>query len=227
MGGFELTASSDVYKRWCAFGLLSSHSRLHGNASYRVPWAYGDDPARPDSAEKVLAFFTKLKCRLMPYLFEAACQAHEQGLPVMRPMLLEFPADPGCDTLDRQYMLGEDLLVAPVFTYDQVVDYYLPEGTWTGLLSGRKAQGGGWRKEKHDFFSLPLLARPNSIIPLGRRDDRPDYDYADGVILHVFELAEGRHTPVVIHSTTGQLDVTFEVARSWMYDSRTSRLSIS
>jgi alpha-D-xyloside xylohydrolase len=214
MGGFELTASSDVYKRWCAFGLLSSHSRLHGNASYRVPWAYNDDPAQPDSAEKVLAFFTRLKCRLMPYLFEAACQAHEQGLPVMRPMLLEFPTDPGCDTIDRQYMLGDSLLVAPVFTYDQVVDYYLPEGTWTALLSGKKVQGGGWRKEQHGFFSLPLLARPNSIIPLGRRDDRPDYDYADGVTLQVYELAEGKHAPVIIRTTAGKVDVTFEVSRS-------------
>jgi alpha-D-xyloside xylohydrolase len=214
MGGFELTASSDVYKRWCAFGLLSSHSRLHGNASYRVPWAYNDDPAKPDSAEKVLGYFTRLKCRLMPYLFEAACQAHESGLPVLRAMLLEFPTDPGCDTLDRQYMLGEELLVAPVFTYDQMVDYYLPEGTWTGFLSGQKVQGGGWRKEKHGFFSLPLLAQPNSIIPVGGRDDRPDYDYADGVTLQVYELAEGRHAPVVIRSLSGETAVTFDVTRS-------------
>ena len=209
MGGFELTASSDVYKRWCAFGLLSSHSRLHGNASYRVPWAYNDP-----EAEVVLGYFTKLKCRLMPYLFEAACQAHERGLPVMRAMLLEFPSDPGCDTLDRQYMLGDSLLVAPVFTYDQTVDYYLPEGTWTSFLTGQKVQGGGWRKEKHDFLSLPLLARPNSIIPLGKCNDRPDYDYADGVTLQVYELAEGSHTPVVIRSMTGVVDVTFDVARS-------------
>lgn len=214
MGGFELTASSDVYKRWCAFGLLSSHSRLHGNASYRVPWAYNDDPKSPDSAEKVLSYFTKLKCRLMPYLFEAACQAHERGLPVMRAMLLEFPSDPGCDYLDRQYMLGEALLVAPVFTYDQTVTYYLPEGTWTGLLTGKQVQGGRWLKEQHDFFSLPLLARPDTIIPLGKVDDRPDYDYADGVTLQVFELAEGRHAPVAIRSLTGAVDVTFEVART-------------
>jgi alpha-D-xyloside xylohydrolase len=214
MGGFELTASSDVYKRWCAFGLLSSHSRLHGNASYRVPWAYPDDPIWPDSAEKVLAYFTRLKCRLMPYLFEAACQAHERGLPVMRAMLLEFPSDPGCDYLDRQYMLGDNLLVAPVFTYDQMVDYYLPEGTWTSFLKGQKVQGGGWRKEKHGFLSLPLLARPNSIIPVGKHDDRPDYDYADEVTLQVYELAEGSHAPVVIRDMAGKVDVTFNVTRS-------------
>jgi alpha-D-xyloside xylohydrolase len=215
MGGFELTASSDVYKRWCAFGLLSSHSRLHGNASYRVPWAYGDDdPALPDSAEKVLRYFTRLKCRLMPYLFEAACQAHEQGLPVLRAMLLEFPADPGCDTLDRQYMLGDSLLVAPVFAYNQEVDYYLPAGAWTDILTSQKVQGGGWRKEQHGFLSLPLLARPNSIVPVGKIDDRPDYDYADGVTLQVYELGEGRHAPAIIRNMQGKVDVTFQVSRS-------------
>ena len=58
-----------VYKRWCAFGLLSSHSRLHGITSYRVPWLYDEE------AVDVLRFFTKLKCRLMPYLFAAAVEA--------------------------------------------------------------------------------------------------------------------------------------------------------
>jgi alpha-D-xyloside xylohydrolase len=162
----------------------------------------------------VLRFFTKLKCRLMPYLFEAACQAHERGLPVMRAMLLEFPSDPGCDYLDRQYMLGDSLLAAPIFNQDQTVAYYLPDGAWTSFLTGQKVQGGRWLKEKHGFLSLPLLARPNTIIPAGKYDDRPDYDYADGVTLQVYELAEGRHAPVVIRDMTGEVDVTFEVTRS-------------
>ena len=83
-------------------------------------------------------------------------------------MLLEFPSDPGCDYLDRQYMLGDSLLVAPVFTYDQTVDYYLPEGTWTNFLTTQKIQGGGWRKEKHDFFSLPRFAFSDSYGDMER-----------------------------------------------------------
>jgi alpha-D-xyloside xylohydrolase len=73
-------------------------------------------------------FFTKLKRRLMPYLYAAAVEAHESGLLTMRAMPLEFPGDAACDTLDRQYMLGERLLVAPVFTPSGAVDYYLPAG---------------------------------------------------------------------------------------------------
>ena len=106
IGGFEQTAPASVYKRWCAFGLLSSHSRLHGSSSYRVPWLFDDE------AVDVLRHFTRLKCELMPYLYGAAVQAHERGLPMMRAMPIEFPDDPACDYLDRQYMLGDSLLVA-------------------------------------------------------------------------------------------------------------------
>ncbi len=171
IGGFEQTATADVYKRWSAFGLLSSHSRLHGSSSYRVPWAYDEE------AVDVLAKFTRLKCSLMPYLFEAAMQAHTRGLPMLRAMLLEFPDDPACDTLDRQYMLGESLLVAPVLSHAGVVDYYVPAGRWTSLLDGRVVAGPRWLRETHDFMSLPLLVRPNTVIPIGSRTDRPDYDY--------------------------------------------------
>ena len=109
----------------------------------------------------------------------------------MRAMLLEFPDDPACDTLDRQYMLGDALLVAPVFSRDGAVDYYLPAGRWTNFLSGQVVEGGRWVREQHGFLSLPLLVRPNSIIPVGANDERPDYDFADGVTFHVFELQDG------------------------------------
>jgi alpha-D-xyloside xylohydrolase len=148
MGGFEQTASAAVYKRWGAFELLSSHSRLHGSNSYRVPWLF-DEGASQETASDVLRFFTQLKCRLMPYLFDAACAAHERGVPVMRAMPLEFPSDPGCDTLDRQYMLGDALLVAPVFSPHGAVDYYLPAGRWTNFLTGQVVEGGRWVRERH------------------------------------------------------------------------------
>jgi alpha-D-xyloside xylohydrolase len=207
MGGFEQTASADVYKRWCAFGLLSSHSRLHGASSYRVPWLFDEE------AVDVLRFFTKLKCRLMPYLFGAAVEARETGAPVLRAMHLEFPEDPGCDTLDRQYMLGDSLLVAPVFSHDGSVDVYVPEGRWTHLLSGACIEGGGWIHETYDAMSLPLLARPNCVIPMGSVDIRPDYAYADGVTFHIFELAEGATASAVVPSLDGEIAMRLSVRR--------------
>ena len=205
ISGFEQTAPADVYKRWAAFGLLSSHSRLHGSSSYRVPWLFDEESC------DVVRKFTRLKCRLMPYLYGAAVEAHEHGTPMMRPMMLEFPDDPACDTLDRQYMMGESLLVAPVFHADSHVDYYLPDGLWTSLLDGRKVQGGHWQKETHDFLSLPLMVRPGTVLPMGTHDDRPDYDYTDGLELHVYQLAEGQTVTVKIPDLKGQLAATYTV----------------
>jgi len=208
IGGFEQTPSPDLYKRWCAFGLLSSHSRLHGSSTYRVPWVFDEE------AVEVLRFFTRLKCRLMPYVFNAACEASEKGIPVMRPMMLEFPDDPACDHLDRQYMLGESLLVAPVFSPDGVVDYYLPEGRWTNFITGRVVEGGRWVREKHSYLSLPLMARPGTIIPVGASDQRPDYDYADGVVFHLFELQEGSKAYARVPTVKGGTAMTLEASRT-------------
>ncbi|MBN8657065.1 MAG: alpha-xylosidase [Anaerolineae bacterium] len=207
IGGFEQTASADVYKRWAAFGLLSSHSRLHGSSSYRVPWNYDEE------AVQVLSKFTKLKCSLMPYLFRTAIQAHEHGTPMLRAMMMEFPEDLACTSLDLQYMLGDALLVAPIFTHDGNVSYYVPAGRWTNLLNGEQVEGPGWRRENHDFLSLPLLARPNTVIPIGARTDKPDYDYSDGITLHIFELEENQKVNVEIPNLRGQVKTVFEVKR--------------
>ncbi len=207
IGGFEQTAPAEVYKRWCAFGLLSSHSRLHGSSSYRVPWLYDEE------AVDVLRYFTKLKCRLMPYLFGAAREAHDAGVPVMRAMLLEFPDDPACDYLDRQYMLGDSLLVAPVFSPDGTVDFYLPPGRWTNFLTGQVVEGGHWVRETHDYLSLPLLARPNSVVPVGSNEQQPDYEYADDVTFHVFELDDGATISASVPAAKGAIGMTVELRR--------------
>ncbi|NLX82541.1 MAG: alpha-xylosidase [Clostridiales bacterium] len=207
IGGFEQTAPAHVYKRWAAFGLLSSHSRLHGSSSYRVPWLFDQESV------EVLRRFTQLKCRLMPYLYAAAVEAHEQGIPMLRPMVLEFPQDLTVQMLDRQYMLGGSLLVAPVFTQEGWVDYYVPEGSWCNLLTGQIVQGPGWQKEQHGFLTLPLLARPGSVIPLGGNDSRPDYDYLEGLTLHVFALQDGCQTQIKVPDLLGRTAATFTLTR--------------
>jgi alpha-D-xyloside xylohydrolase len=208
IGGFEGLPPATVYKRWVAFGLMSSHSRLHGSSSYRVPWNYDDE------ACDVLRFFTKLKCRLMPYLYGAAVEAHREGIPVMRPMQLEFPNDPACDTLDRQYMLGSSLLVAPVFSEDGWVDYYLPEGRWTHLLSGEVQDGGRWRRSQYGFLSLGLFVRAGTVLPLGANDSRPDYDFADGVTFRIYELPDESAALCTVPDTRGADALTLKVSRT-------------
>ncbi len=207
IGGFEQTAPASVYKRWCAFGLLSSHSRLHGSSSYRVPWLFDEE------AVDVLRYFTRLKASLMPYLFEAAREAHETGVPMLRAMVMEFPDDPACATLDRQYMLGPSLLVAPVFAEDGVVEYYVPAGAWTNLINGEQVQGPGWRRETHGYMSLPLLVKSNIVLPIGAQSDRPDYDLADDVTLQVYALDDGQTITNRIPNLNGKTETTFTTSR--------------
>jgi len=208
ISGFERTAPPDIYKRWVAFGLLSSHSRLHGNESYRVPWLFDEE------AVDVLRHFTRLKCALMPYLFAGAVEAAASGVPLLRAMALEFPADRTCLPLDTQYMLGERLLVAPIFNDRGLASYYVPAGRWTDLLTGRVVEGGRWYDEQHGYMTLPLLVRPNSLIAVGANDRRPDYDFAAGVTLHLFELADGAAAEAVVHDHGGAPVLAVRAARS-------------
>jgi alpha-D-xyloside xylohydrolase len=203
ISGFENTAPPDVYKRWVAFGLLSSHSRLHGNSSYRVPWLFDEE------AVDVLRHFTELKCRLMPYLWAKAVEASERGLPMMRGMVLEFPEDPGCAYLDRQYMLGDSLLVAPIFNSEGRAEYYLPSGRWTNFLDGRVVEGGRWVSETHGFMGLPLMVRPGAVIPVGAVSDRTDYDFGKDLVWHVFDFPEGMD----VRSSAGRSSV-LEIKRT-------------
>ena len=111
-------------------------------------------------------------------------------------------------------MLGDSLLVAPVFAPDGEVEYYLPRGRWTDFLSGQVAEGGRWVREKHGYLSLPLMARPNSVIPVGSNDQKPDYDYADGVTFHVFELLDGARLSAPMPTTRGDVTMTLDVSRT-------------
>ena len=222
IGGFESTSTPDVYKRWAAFGLLSSHSRLHGSTSYRVPWAYDEE------AVDVVRYFTKLKASIMPYLYKTAVDTSKSGVPSMRSMVLEFTEDKTCHYLDKQYMLGDSILVAPVFNEDSIAEYYVPQGTWTNYFTGKTVQGPKWISEKHDYLSIPFLVRENSVVAIGATDTQADYDYADGVQLKVYEVKDGKTAETVVYgmdsekavtasviNTNGQLSIKVDTTKSY------------
>ncbi len=185
IGGFENTSTADVYKRWVAFGLLSSHSRLHGSSSYRVPWAYDEE------AVDVVRFFTRLKAKLMPYLYKEAIHTSTTGIPMMRSMVMEFTEDKTCHYLDKQYMLGDHILVAPIFNDQGIAEYYLPEGRWTNFLNDEEYEGGRWIKERHSYLSIPMMVKENSIVVLGNSSDGPEYDYGDDAEIRIYALSDG------------------------------------
>jgi alpha-D-xyloside xylohydrolase len=185
IGGFYGMPTPDLYKRWVAFGLLSSHSRLHGDSSYRVPWNFDEESVA------VLKHFTRLRHSLIPYLYTYCQAAHETGIPLMRPMVMEFPEDPTCRYLDRQYMLGDELLVAPVFQSDGGVEYYLPQGMWSDFEKGTTVEGGRWFKAEHGYFSLPFFVRENAIIPVGPVESAFTGSSFESLTLRVYHL-EGK-----------------------------------
>ena len=190
IGGFENTSTPDVYKRWAAFGLLSTHSRLHGSSSYRVPWVYDEE------AVDVVRRFTALKHSLVPYLYSGAVVTSRTGIPLMRSMALEFEGEENCRYLDKQYMLGDSLLVAPIFNEEGMAHYYLPKGRWVNYFTKEETDGNVWRQEKHDYLSIPLWVRENSVIPTGIAFERADYTFTQNLEFQVFGLTDKAETVV-------------------------------
>ncbi len=193
IGGFEATSTPDVYKRWAAFGLFSSHSRLHGSESYRVPWAYDEE------AVDVVRRFSRLKNSLMPYLYRNAIETSRTGVPVMRSMVLEYTKDKNCAYLDKQYFFGDSLLVAPIFNADSRAEFYLPEGSWTHFLTGKVYEGGKWYEEFCDYLSIPVFAKENSLIAVSGNEERPDYDYTEDLIVRAYALQEDMEAKTLVY----------------------------
>ena len=166
IGGFHGTPTPELYVRWAQFGLLSPMSRMHGRTS-RLPWAFGHE------AERIVRNWVRFRYRLIPYLTMLAREAEETGVPMIRPLALEFPGDPSLWDEDLSYMLGDALLVAPVYNVEGERPVRIPEGRWIPLAveeDGVEAAGNGidgpatfvWRGGLSEF---PLYARAGRRIP--------------------------------------------------------------
>ncbi|WOO86716.1 alpha-xylosidase [Mollicutes bacterium LVI A0039] len=192
IGGFEAGCTPDIYKRWTQFGLLSSHSRYHGNSEYKVPWFYGEE------AVEVSRKFAKLKNSLMPYIKEMENEVIELGLPMIRPMLMDYNYDRNAQDLDRQYMFGSKLLVAPIFNDQSIAEYYLPTNTrWYNILTEEVKAGGSWYKETFDYLSLPLLLKSGEAIALSDNTDTTKFDVDAGFKVLAFDVIERRELSVI------------------------------
>jgi alpha-D-xyloside xylohydrolase len=214
IGGFEGYPAPWIYKRWVAFGLLCSHSRLHGSSSYRVPWTIDGDDRTEEGCSRTLAKWTALKTRLMPYLYAQAAKAVENGWPLsLRAMCLEFPEDQTSWFLDHQFMIGDSLLAAPVFSESGEVEFYLPKGKWTSFFTNQTREGPGWFKEKHGFGSLPLYVRENTVLVLGKEGVKgAAYNYAADVEVCLYHVKGGASAELV--DEKGDLLGTLKVGKS-------------
>ena len=208
ISGFEETGSPDLYKRWTAFGLLSTHSRYHGNSSYRVPWNFDEESCL------VSRHFVNLKGKLMPYLYANAVETHQSGVPMMRAPAIDFGQDRSALTVDTEYMLGDSLLVAPIFREDGACDFYLPgKGVWTDIQTGEEKEGGSWYTQKYDYFGLPLYAKPNSILVFGAFEKSVEYDYAENATYVIYGLEDGKSASRTVYDTEGRKVFTLTAGR--------------
>ena len=157
-GGFVGKASDDLYLRWLAFSMLSSHSRCHGLA-VKEPWTYGQPFM--DRFRKIV----EMKYRLMPYIWAQAKDSSARGLPMLRSLFLEFPEDPGSWLIDDQYLLGSSMLVAPLM-HEGVNEraIYLPPGSWIDYQTGM-SYPGGWHHITAKELPILILVREGSILP--------------------------------------------------------------
>lgn len=230
IGGFEGLPDPALYKRWVQFGLLGSHSRLHGSSSYRVPWIYDSAryPGEDEACSKALRESVQRKLALMPYLLRTALEGHVRGTPVMRAMFIEFgDSDLNTWTLDTQYMLGSELLVAPVFDKSGEVSFYVPftstaagnrSSKWRSFFDHNKTyEEGRWYTETHSFDTLPLLLRPRAVVPFNPSLKTPDGNVIDGLqVLVNGPLMAGEDKVVEIVEAS---DVT-KVAKKFSVDER-------
>jgi alpha-D-xyloside xylohydrolase len=158
MGGFHGTPDPELYVRWSQFGFLSPLSRAHGRTS-RLPWEFGGEALR------IFRNFARLRYRLLPYLFTCAARSAEKGLPMMRPMVLEFPDDPLTHHVDLQYMLGEELLAAPIFNREAQRTVYIPAGRWIDFWTHETCEGPGMHTAPAPLDRMPLFVRADALIP--------------------------------------------------------------
>jgi alpha-glucosidase len=153
---------SELYVRWLQFGIFNPLSRVHHEGNNAVePWLFGEE------AERISKKAIELKYQLHPYLYTYAREAYDTGLPIMRPLVLEYPTEEETYNMDDQFLFGEEILVAPVveegITYRQV---YLPKGNWIDYNNPQKTYKG---KQHIDYDTpldvIPMFVKEGAIIP--------------------------------------------------------------
>ncbi len=198
IGGYRGAPAPDLYVRWAQFGLLCSHSRMHGDGP-REPWIFGP------RALAIVRRFIRLRGRLFPYLYSLAREAAATGMPVLRAMPLAFPGDPCAHGFDLQYMLGPWLLVAPVTSPDGRKDVYLPrpakarEGTdgggdWIDFWTGRRHEAGRCLRLKVPLSRIPLFVRAGAILPMIPYASRVPEGPIPNLVIQAYPGAESSFT---------------------------------
>ncbi len=156
--------ADDMYARWVQLGTFQPVDRLHSDHGDRLPWNYG--AAADASAER----FLRLREALVPYTYTLAAQAHATGVPIIRPLYLDYPGENEAYTFDQEYLYGDNVLVAPITSPDDAggngsVSAWIPPGTWTDYFTGASYTGPATVTITDPLSEMPVLIRSGGIMP--------------------------------------------------------------
>ncbi len=178
VGGFGSDTTPELLIRWCQLGAISPFFRNHYSKGTRNQELYAFDQATMDACRESL----DLRYHLLPYIYDLA----HQELPILRPLVLEFPQDPLCRELTDQCMLGDRLLAAPVMTPGVTARaVYLPKGVWYDYHTGKRYIGGKYVLAQASLERMPLFAKAGAVIPVSSGKPQSTEDIRE-VILEIF-----------------------------------------
>jgi alpha-D-xyloside xylohydrolase len=187
IGGFPYATPENLYRRWLAFGALTSHSRCHGRPPTE-PWEYGEE-FTGDFRRTV-----ELRYRLMPYVYAQAAHACRGGHPVLRTLFFEYPEDRTSWLVEDEYFFGTDILVAPLMEEARSRDVYLPPGLWGDYQSGETYEGARWHHVRAGEVPVVMLVRDGAAVPHARLAQSTSHIEWSEIELRVFgpgDSAEG------------------------------------
>ncbi len=191
VSGFGLDSSEELFIRWMEMGPFIPIFRNHSNMYTRrqEPWAFGP------RAEKIAKKSIELRYELLPYIYDLYYISHKEGLPIFRPMIMEYEKDMNLLNIREQFMLGENMLVAPVlYEGERSKAVYLPKGSWFNYFTMEKLQGGKWYKLPCELDEILVFVKEGSIIPTYNKKFRNVKERPNNILLKVFgENAKGFH----------------------------------
>ena len=193
-----------LFDRWVGFAAYAPHSRFKGSLKFL------EDAVALDSIKA----FSAIRTGLAPYIYSSICESIKYGTPAVRAMALEFSGDLAAENFDTEYMLGSSLLVSPVISQNDSVRIYIPAGIWTDFMTHEKVQGPRYISRKIGPNSVPVFARPNSIIPTRTADSNGSFGSLDNITFTCFGLTPGAATACEVFSDGGQASgiITAEVS---------------
>ncbi|MBZ4644905.1 MAG: Alpha-glucosidase [Clostridia bacterium] len=162
-GGFMGNSNGELLTRWIQLGVFTPFFRNHNsiNQLSQEPWAFGE------KYEKIIKEYIRLRYKLMPHLYSIFYEASITGIPVMRPLVLEYQDDPEVYNLNDEFLVGDSILVAPICKPDtkfRVV--YLPKGIWYDYWTKEKYVGGKYIMIYAPLDRLPIFIKRGAIIPM-------------------------------------------------------------